>query len=114
MRHATEVTSRYALATDAPSGSMLAYAMYRFIQKDPYAAEAFVIDLAEKVGLKKGDPVLSLVKKFQEIRRRRERVPKQEQLSMLFRTWNARRRGDTMVMIRTKIEGKNIPIPDLE
>jgi hypothetical protein len=113
IREAVHLSSKYGLAADAPSRSVLAYTAWRTMLIDQRETEKFLEDMAEKVGLARNDPALVLSKKWADVRRKRELVTIPEQVSMTFRAWNARRKGHVLSIVkRVNQSGAPIPIPE--
>lgn len=74
-------------------------------------AEEFFYTAAEKVGLKRHDPVMAMAKFFAEARRSRKQYPLDIQLSVIIRAFNCRRAGKAMQFMRTEVNGNAVPIP---
>lgn len=112
IRSAAEFAGRVARKTDCPP-SVVAYTTWVLARINQREANQFWIDAAEKVGLAAGDPVIALTNRFAESRRNRERVSKHQYLSVIYRAWNARRRGSTLRVIKVNSpSGGLVPIPD--
>lgn len=105
-----ELAGAYAKKIDCPP-TIIAYTHYTLAQLDVEEATDFWIDMAEKAELSKGDPVLALIQRLADMRRLRQRVPKHAYLSLIYRTWNARREGRTLQLIRVVNNGEVIPVP---
>jgi hypothetical protein len=89
------VAVTYATRSEVPK-SVVAYTHWRFSRLDLGEATGFWRDTAEKIGLESGDPVLALASRFQTARRNRERYAQPAAVAAVFRTWNARRAGQSM------------------
>jgi hypothetical protein len=112
IRTAAEFSTRVARKTDCPP-SVVTYTTWVLSQINRDAAYDFWISAAEKVGLNAGDPVIAMTNRFAESRRNRERVPKRAYLSAIYRAWNARRRGQTLRIIKiNSAAGGLVPIPE--
>jgi len=112
IRAAAEFAGRVARKTDCPP-SVVAYTAWVFSRINASAAYDFWISAAEKVGLNAGDPVIAMTNRFAESRRNRERVPKRAYLSAIYRAWNARRRGQTLRVVKINSSaGGLVPIPE--
>lgn len=99
--------------TDCPA-TVAAYTYYVMAEIDVFEAANFWIALAEKIDLKAGDPVLALSNRFAEIRRGRQTLPKPVYMSLIYRAWNARRKGLEMAFIRVHSPGAGggmVPVP---
>jgi len=112
IRVAAEFATRVARKTDCPP-SVVTYTTWVFSRINQDAAYDFWISAAEKIGLSAGDPVIALTNRFAESRRNRERVSKHAYLSAIYRAWNARRRGQTLRVIKINSSaGGLVPIPE--
>lgn len=107
---AIEFTKPLARRTDCPP-AMVAYTYLVMCRIDPVAAAEFWVGMADKIGLREGDPVIALSNRFAEARRNRERINRRTHLSMIYRAWNARRKGDSLRYLRINSNGSLIPIP---
>lgn len=97
--------------TDCPP-SVAAYTYWVLSGIDTFEAANFWVAMAEKVGLNSGDPVIALSNRFAEVRRIRQTLSKSVYLSLVYRAWNARRKGQEMRMIRVNSPtGGVVPIP---
>lgn len=90
----------------------LAYAHLRLAAIDPFDATRFWNDASEKAGLRKNDPVIALSNRFAEARRRNENLSRTVQLGLIYRAWNARRRGETLSVLRLTANGHPIAVPE--
>jgi hypothetical protein len=109
---AVEFVHPFARRTDCPP-TVVAYTYFVLRRIDPKGAAEFWLGVAEKVGLRDGDPVLALSNRLAESRRRREYLDRRMLLSMIYRAWNARRSGHTMRVVRTFAPGGGpVPIPE--
>ena len=76
---------------------------YLFAEKDAPRADDFYSDLSSGIGLRDGDPVLSLRNKLIEakIKNRMKRlVTPSETIALVIRAWNARRTGRRLSLIK--------------
>lgn len=111
IRSAVEFTRQLARRADCPP-AVAAYSYYVLGKIDLFQAANFWVALADKVELKSGDPVIALANRFAEMRRNRQVMPKLVYLSLIYRTWNARRKGQEMRMIRVNSPvGGLVPVP---
>lgn len=110
---AAQFASSVYRRTDCPP-SMVCYTTFTLARIDRDAAYDFWTAAADKVGLRAGDPVITLTNRFAEARRTRETIPQNGYLSMIYRAWNTRRAGKTMTFIRLNSPsgGGIIPIPE--
>jgi hypothetical protein len=97
---------------DIPSVGVGAYAYWRMQLLDPEAALAFWTSASDKVGLKFGDPVLAMTRRFAQARRQREKISHQNQLSMIFRAWNAYRTNAVMQRLPVRGSYDDIAVPE--
>ena len=111
LRDAAAHASNLYRDTDCPP-SVVAYTLWRLSQIDPNAALDFWTAASTKVDLAEGDPVLGLVHKFAEVRRNRQKLTVEMQLSLVYRAWNARRAGQSMRIFRINSPGGIVPIPE--
>ena len=82
------------------SPSRLAACHYLFAQKNEAEANRFVTEILEGTGLQKGDPVLTLRNKLIADSSARTKEPASVILAMCVKTWNARRRGASQLLLR--------------
>lgn len=113
IRQAVLSAATYYKDTLLPSRAILAYALYEMREKDVFAAESFLIDLAKGANLPEDDPVLALSRRLGVARRERHKIPEDEQLSLLFQAWNARREGKPMTRIWGRKPGGVVEIPEV-
>ena len=105
------IASKLARSCDCPPAVVL-YTMYVLSMIDADQAVRFWVDAAEKVGLSAGDPVLAMTKRFAELRRTRSELSRTNLLSIVYRTWNARRSGSTLRHLRIRNpKGTAISVP---
>ncbi len=114
-RDAVEVAKDYGrLIECAPSLGMYGY--WRMAQISTADAFAFWSAATTRVGLHNGDPILALLYRLSDVRIRKQHLERKVLLSLIFRTWNARRKGqvvsDKSLRINTK-GGQPHPIPEL-
>lgn len=111
IRSAVDFVKPLVRRTDCPP-AVAAYTYWILARIDIFQAANFWIAMAEKVNLKSGDPVIALANRFAEIRRNRQALPRNVYLSLIYRTWNARRKGQEMRMIRVNsASGGLVPVP---
>lgn len=111
IRSAVQFIKPLVRRTDSPP-SVAAYTYWVLSGIDTFEAANFWVAMAEKVGLKSGDPVIALSNRFAEVRRNRQTLSKSVYLSLVYRAWNARRKGQEMRMIRVNsASGGVVPIP---
>jgi hypothetical protein len=79
---------------------------------DPFAANSFWTAVADQVAEYAGDPAVALARRLNLARRERESLPKGALLSMVYRSWNARRDGRPMSIVKVNsAAGGLIPVP---
>ena len=104
LRAACDFVRPLARRSDCPA-TVAAYTYWVLAQIDRFDAANFWLALADKTDLKGGDPVLALSNRFAEIRRAHQTLPKNVWVSLIYRAWNARRRGQEMRFIRVNSPG---------
>lgn len=93
--------------------SVLAVAWMRMVAIDPDAAREFWDAIKEQRTHGTGDPRLALSKRLHNAKMQRSRIPQRQMLSLVFRSWNAWRRGVSMRSIGTHVRGEEVPIPSV-
>ena len=94
--------------------SVTTYTLFALAELDATQAYTFWGSVADQVGDYSGDPVVALARKFGEIYREREQIPKSAYLSMIYRAWNSRRGNKPMRIVRVNSPGASgglIPVP---
>lgn len=94
------------------SPSVIGYAMWRLFTLDPDEAAEFFEKASTKVGLDKDDPILTMTRRLSAAVRNRERLSQGEQLSVIFRAWNARRQGKKLTTIPVTSREGVVPVPE--
>lgn len=94
------------------SGTCVGYAMWRLFSIDPDDAADFFDKATTGVNVEPGDPILTMVKRFAEARRHRETLGFEATLSIIFRTWNARRNGKTLARIPVSSRNGDVLVPE--
>lgn len=79
------------------------------------AAEDFWRTAHDLVGLSHGDPILAMLKCFAEYRRSGKKLDQEAQLSVIIRTYNHRRRGHQIQLMKVNSQktGGRIPVPEV-
>lgn len=107
---AIDFTMPLARRCDCPP-AIVAYAYLRQRRISSKDAAEFWCAMAEKVGLHEGDPVIALSNRLAEARRARERLSRAALMSLIFRAWNARRKGKPVRILRVgSSKGGLVPI----
>jgi hypothetical protein len=79
-----------------PQG-VIAWAMWRLAQVDAVEADRFFTDWREKRTQGRGDPLLTLIDRVDSYKDKNERrMSAAEFLHLIFRTWNARHKGEAL------------------
>jgi hypothetical protein len=80
---------------------------------DPDVADEFFQRLSDGEDLKRGDPILALRNRLEDLRHSRVNLSGEMWLSLLLRTWNARREGQSLraVMVQRRGEAIACPMP---
>ena len=115
LREAASAASAFARKCDLEP-SILAYCFLHMARvSSPEAARAFWDSAANKVHLYQGggDPVVAMTDLFAEYRRRRQSLAIEAKVSLIYRTWNARRQGREVKRAKVHLHGKVIATPEL-
>lgn len=94
---------------DAPTGTATGAALI-LAQIDPVAEIEFFLALSEG-GLPKDNPITVLDRRLARLRRERANYRQEEYLGMIFRVWNAWRKGDKMNKLIRPSDLANFPVP---
>lgn len=78
---------------------------------DSGARDQFFYGAASGEDLSAGDPRLTMRRRFADARRNRERLSRDQQISMILRAWNAWATGKTLSSLRVVSNGEDIKIP---
>lgn len=103
-------TSRTFAAIPLP-GAMISFCLWRLRQIDREFADEFFTDLAQMRTEGKGDPRSALLQRLSAAQSSRERLTRAAQLSLMFRSWNAVRRGQPVTLLKVAYSGGSIDIP---
>lgn len=109
-----EMAKNYHRRLDV-SPALVCYTHYMMSKIDRDAADAFWAQAASKIGLTEGEPILAMINKFADIRRQSQRIRAGVYISMIYRTWNAKRAGRTMsqMKIHSNVTGERARTPEL-
>lgn len=108
---AASVAAHYYPSIDVPP-SVLCIAWMRLSEVDYIAAGDFFSTVADCQTSGLGDPRLTLIKALQHIRRDRKRVGQAEYLSLVFRSWNAWRNGQTLRTLPLASRVGQVKVPE--
>jgi len=114
-RDAAEVAKDYGRLIECAQ-SLGMYGYWRMAQISPADALAFWTAATTRAGLPPGDPILALLYRLSDVRRRKQHLERKVLLSLIFRTWNARRAGQFKTREGLRINSKGgqpYPIPEL-
>lgn len=89
------------------------FAMWRLAQVDTFEAARFFSDMVEMKLGGADDPVAALVRRFRSAARDNERLTTGQCVSMIFRAWNARRKGEALGRFQATSRKGRIDIPEL-
>lgn len=89
------------------------FCMWRLAQIDTFEAGRFFDDMVEMKLGGQDDPVAALVRRFRAAARDNERLTKAQQVSMIFRAWNARRKGEVLGRLHATSRSGQVAIPEL-
>lgn len=87
LRYAVDLGVSWRQAIDVPI-SVLIVAIWRLYRINAEDCLSFFSQLANKTGLRSGDPVLALLNRLTEVRRNNRRLDRAGYLSLIFRAWN--------------------------
>jgi hypothetical protein len=107
---AAVATSRSLSAIPLP-GTMIAFCVWRLRLVDREFADEFFTDLAQMRTEGKGDPRAALLQRLSAAQASRERLTRAAQLSLMFRSWNAVRRGQPVTLLKVAYNGGAVDIP---
>lgn len=91
---------------------VVAYAFMVLSRVDAEHAEGFFTRWHTMAGLAEGDPVLALAQKLAIARRQREMLTHRDELSLIFRAWNASRKRRPLRMLKLRSQSGEVAIPD--
>lgn len=80
--------------------SVAGFAAFRLRQIDVDETASFFDDIAQMRTTGVGDPIQTLLKRYQAAKDRREKLNVPQHLFFIFRAWNARRRGEPLFNLR--------------
>lgn len=105
---AAEMSNHFYPAFDAPP-SVLALAWMRFEDAaGAFAAGEFFESIANMTTDGPGDPRLALIRRLATARRNSERLEPKTYLSLIFRAWNAWRKGASLQKMAPRTQGGNL------
>jgi hypothetical protein len=107
---ACEFVSTLARKTDCRP-TVVSYTYWVLRRINERDAAEFWVGVAEKAGLNKGDPVLTLANRLAEARRSNEFFSTRVLLSMIYRAWNAKRDGRSLMYLPNSRKGAAVAIP---
>lgn len=111
IKRAAEMASHFYPAFDAPP-SVLALCWMRFEEVGgAFAAHEFFEAVANMTTDGPGDPRLALIRRLANARRSRERLEAAAYLSLIFRTWNAWRKGASVGKLQVESRGSAVKVP---
>lgn len=109
---AVAAVSYYRNTIDLPI-TVTAVAWWVLVRLDAEACESFFASIATSATAGAGDPRSTLIQRLASARRQGERLPQTAQLSMLFRVWNAWRKGNSLQKLPVySRDGGQVPIPN--
>ena len=111
LRYAVEVAASWRNAIDVPI-SVLVVAIWRLYRLNPEDCLSFFSQLANKTGLRSGDPVLALLNRLTEVRRSSRRLDRADYLSLIFRAWNLWRTRKSVQRLPVAVRGDSVDIPE--
>jgi hypothetical protein len=94
------------------SGSIAAACHYLFSKLDAEAANNFIMDLCNGVGLDAGDPVHLLRERLIQNKLSKAKLPRRYVMALFIKAWNARRDNQSLKYLRYRTSGdKPEPFP---
>ena len=111
LQRAAEIAQHYYPAIDMPP-SVLAIAWMHFSNIDVEAAGLFFSGIADMRTDGPGDPRLTLARRLGTIRKNRERLSQVGYLSLIYRAWNAWRKGQSISNLPTHIGKELVKVPE--
>lgn len=110
LRDAARVSGK--LKTIKLTPAVRAYCFWRLAEVDEEKAYEFYYALAEREGLYRGDPRHVLARRLEQSKLSRQRLSAVVQVSLVFRAWNAWRKGEQLAFLRVNSSaGGDVPIP---
>lgn len=112
LQRAVEQSMTVKFRFDCP-GSVVACAWWALARIDTVEAARFFDDLANMNTAGEGDPKLALLRRLQNARRSRERLPVGSALAMVIRAWNATRTGESLqkMLVTSRNGALEVPVP---
>ncbi len=107
------VANRLRSHIDIPPGYVAA-TYFLCSRLDPDEAEEFFDRLADGVNMELHDPIMALRRRLQRLTKAKAHLTSEAWLSLLFRTWNARRTGRSLQSIPVDKDGVTVRTPDLK
>lgn len=89
------------------------FCMWRLAQIDTFEAARFFSDMVEMKLGGQDDPVAALARRFRSASRENERLSAAQCVSLIFRAWNARRRGEVLSRLSVASRKGRIDVPEL-
>lgn len=112
LAEAVAAAGYYRNTIDIPV-SVTGVAWWVLIRLDSEACESFFASIATSATSGAGDPRSTLIQRLASARRQGERIPQTAQLSMVFRVWNAWRKGNSLQKLPIySRDGGQVPIPN--
>lgn len=110
LRDAVALACSFRNTIDVPL-SVLGLACWVLSRVDAEGCNIFMGQLAEKTHLKKGDAILALFNRLNEIRRSGRRATRTDYMSLIFRAWNYWRSRKTVDSLPLRTRGGEVDIP---
>lgn len=111
LAHAADVAAGYRKGLGDIPPSVMAVAWWSLARVDPHAAGAFFDAMANNATSGAGDPRSALLHRIGNARRHGETLSQATYLSLIFRAWNAWRRGQHITKLPTQTRGSFVSIP---
>lgn len=97
-----------------PSPSMMAYLHYEFAKRDREAADAFVLRLADGVGLRASDPVYVLRERLLDNKRDKAKLQNKHVMAITIKAWNYVRAGRRAPKFLRWSDGAGEAFPEIQ
>lgn len=111
IRDAVRLAGQVSRQMDAQPATV-AYCALELARIDRRACLEFFYAAATKENMHRGDPRLTLSRRFADARRNRERLTREVQIGLIYRAWNAWVRGESLNFLRVRVNnGETVSIP---
>lgn len=91
--------------------SVMCVAWMNFVQIDPDACMEFFDSMKQQRLDGEGDPRLALIRRLTKTGHQTTRMPQRQALSLVYRSWNAWRAGESLRTLPTHTRGEEVSVP---